>query len=160
MVFHAEVADDELTYTIIGIAYQVHNALGPGLPEKVYRDAMDTALTKEGLTCEVEFEIPVIFEGKEVAKRYADLIVEGEVVIELKALKRLMPAHFDQLGVNVGAANVRRGLLLNFGGARVEKQRYVNPAYASDPSDPSDSSDSSDSSDEADRGYRDDRRIS
>jgi GxxExxY protein len=127
MPYQEEVANDELTYQILGIAYEVHNVLGPDLPEETYRDVMCDALKEEGLECETEMEIPVSFNGRVVAKRYADIVVAGEVVLELKAVKRLTDDHITQVGTNVRAAGLRRGLVLNFGGARVQKARYVNP---------------------------------
>jgi GxxExxY protein len=105
----------------------VHNALGPDLPEATYRDVMCDALRDEDLECEAEVEIPVTFKDRVVAKRIADIVVEDEVILELKAVKRLTDDHITQLGTNVRAAGLRRGLALNFGGARVQKARYVNP---------------------------------
>ena len=130
MGFHEEVANDQLTYRVIGLAYEVHNELGSDLPEHIYRDAMSLAAGKANLQCLAEHEIPVIFNGEQLGERYVDLLVDQELVVELKAVKKLCPKHFEQLGTNVRAAKVRRGLLLNFGAPRVQVQRYINPAYA------------------------------
>lgn len=126
MAYQEEVANDDLTYRILGVAYEVHNALGPDLPEATYRDVMCDALAEAGLECEAEVELPVTFNGRVVAKRLADIIVEGEVILELKVVKRLKDEHLTQLGTNVRAAGHRRGLVINFGAARVQKARYVN----------------------------------
>jgi GxxExxY protein len=107
--------DDDLTQTIIGCAYKVHNALGPGFLEKVYENALRIELEKLGLKVKQQEPINVTYEGQVVGEYYADLWVDETVVIELNALQALAKAHEVQLVNYVTATGIDTGLLLNFG---------------------------------------------
>jgi GxxExxY protein len=127
MGFHNEVKNDQLTYDIIGLAIELHKRLGADLPEHLYRDILCKDLEDEGFTCETEYKIEVADRGRVVAHRFADLIVEDEVILELKAVTKTTDEHLDQLGANLRAADLYRGLLLNFGPKRLEVRRWINP---------------------------------
>jgi GxxExxY protein len=107
--------DDNLTQLIIGCAYKVHNALGPGFLEKVYENALRIELEKLGLKVKQQEPINVTYEGQVVGEYYADLWVDETVVIELKALQALAKAHEVQLVNYLTATGIDTGLLLNFG---------------------------------------------
>jgi GxxExxY protein len=107
--------DDNLTQVIIGCAYKVHNALGPGFLEKVYENALRIELEKLGLKVKQQEPINVTYEGQVVGEYYADLWVDETVVIELKALQALAKAHEVQLVNYLTATGIDTGLLLNFG---------------------------------------------
>src|SRR6266699_3727162 len=77
--------DDDLTQKIIGCAYKVHNALGPGFLEKVYENSLRIELERLGLEVKQQEPINVTYDGQVVGEYYADLWVDGRVVIELKA---------------------------------------------------------------------------
>ena len=109
------MSDDELTQTIIGCAFKVHNSLGPGFQEKVYENALRIELEKLGLRVQQQEPINVEYEGQVVGEYYADLWVDGRVVIELKAALMLAKAHEVQLVNYLTATRVDHGLLLNFG---------------------------------------------
>ena len=126
MPFHSEVAEDRLTGRIIGIAINVHKTLGSQHPEKLYQEALAHGLERDGLTVEREKEITVVYQGREFGSRYADLFVENEVVVEIKAVQRVIDEHFHQLGTNVQLLEKRRGLLINFGTSRIEVRRFAN----------------------------------
>ena len=127
MTYRQEVADDELTYQIIGAAIDIHTALGSDMPEHVYRDSLARRLRKtKRLECQVEYPLDVVLDGEVVATRRADLFVAGEVILELKVVKIISESHMRQLGVNVRAAGVRRGLVLNFGAATLGIRRWAN----------------------------------
>ena len=81
--------DDELTYRIIGCAMKVHNTLGSGFPEVIYQRCLAIELERQGLSFVREEEIPVYYEGIHVGTRRADFLVEGQVMVELKALLQL-----------------------------------------------------------------------
>ena len=87
------MTDDELTQTIIGCAYTVHNTLGPGFFEKVYENALRIALEKAGLRVKQQEPISVTYEGQVVGEHYADLWVHERVVVELKAALALVKEH-------------------------------------------------------------------
>jgi GxxExxY protein len=107
--------DDDLTQMIIGCAYKVHNALGPGFLERVYENALRIELEKLGLRVRQQEPINVTYEGAVVGEYYADLWVDESVVIELKALQGLAKAHEVQLVNYLTATGIDTGLLLNFG---------------------------------------------
>jgi GxxExxY protein len=104
----------ELTEKIIGIFYDVYNELGHGFLESTYAEALVVALAETGLSTAREVPVPVWFRGKKVGQYYADL-VEGVVLLELKAARTLDSAHEAQLLHYLRATEVAVGLLLNFG---------------------------------------------
>lgn len=114
----------ELTKKIIGIFYDVYNELGHGFLEAVYRDAMLMALRQAGLQVEKECSIPVWFRGVQIGEYYADLIVEGKVILELKAVRAIDSKHEAQLLHYLRATPIEVGLLLNFG-AKPEFKRHA-----------------------------------
>lgn len=126
MPYHQEVKDDTLTHKIIGLAINVHSELGPDLSEAVYRDALCLAIKEEGLAVEREKEVTILYKGRPIGRRVLDLLVDNELVLELKVAKRMTEEHFVQLGANVRAARKGRGLLLNFGASTVGIRRYAN----------------------------------
>ena len=115
--------DEPLTQAIIGCAMRVHNTLGPGFLESVYHRALIHELTKSGLTVESEKSLSVIYDGIIAGDFSADLLIEGRVLIELKANLSLVPANEVQLVNYLTATGVDLGLLLNFGAARLEFKR-------------------------------------
>ena len=100
------MTDDDLTHSIIGCAYKVHNILGPGFLEKVYENALRIELEKAGLRVKQQEPINVMYEGQVVGEYYADLWVHDRVVIELKAAQSLAKQHEVQLGNYLTAANI------------------------------------------------------
>ena len=107
--------DEALTQTIIGCAYRVHNALGAGFLEKVYENALSIELADAGLRVEQQAPIRVSYRGNTVGEYYADLWVEGRIIIEIKAVEKLHKRHEVQLVNYLTATGVDVGLLLNFG---------------------------------------------
>lgn len=106
---------ESITQEIIGSFYKVHNSLGLGFLEKVYENAMVIELEKSGLSVQRQHKIDVYYDEKMVGVYYADLLIEGKVIIELKACSILMPEHEAQLLNYLKATNIEVGLLLNFG---------------------------------------------
>ena len=105
----------ELTHRIVGCAIEVHRELGPGLLESAYRACLVHELTRVGIDVRAEVPVPVSFRGLELDCGYrADLIVESAVIVELKAVERLLPIHDAQLLTYLKLTNLRVGLLLNF----------------------------------------------
>ncbi len=106
---------EELTRKIIGAAIEVHRALGPGLLESAYQVCLARELTLQGIPFESEVPIPVVYKGVNLDAGYrADLIVDGKVVIELKAVESLLPVHEAQLLTYLKLTNCKVGLLINF----------------------------------------------
>lgn len=134
------MSDDELTEIIIGCAYRVHNTLGSGFLEKVYRKSLAIEVAKKGLRTEQEFPIKVFYEGQEVGEYYADLLIENRIVIELKAVQYLGKEHEVQLVNYLTATGLDIGLLVNFGASvqvrrkhRTFKPSQTNPVNLVNP---------------------------
>jgi GxxExxY protein len=115
---------DDLTQKIIGCAYKVHNALGPGFLERVYENALRIELEKLGLDVKQQEPINVGYDGQIVGEYYADLWVDGRVVIELKAVQTLTQRHEVQLVNCLTATGIEDGLLLNFGSSVQVKRKF------------------------------------
>jgi GxxExxY protein len=116
--------DDDLTQKIIGCAYKVHNALGPGFLEKVYENSLRIELERLGLEVKQQEPINVIYGGQVVGEYYADLWVDGRIVIELKAAQMLVKQHEVQLVNYLAATGIDSGLLLNFGPSVQVKRKF------------------------------------
>ncbi len=104
-----------ITRGIIGSFYEVYNELGPGFLEAVYVEALSLALRAEGLSVYRELPIKVFFRGQVIGRFRADVVVNGKVLVEIKALPRLEPIHGAQTLNYLRATALEVGLLLNFG---------------------------------------------
>ena len=120
-----ELQDKELTEKVIGICFDVLNELGAGFLESVYLKSMLIALTEKGIKAQEQVPLKVNFRGKVVGDFCADLLIEGRLVIELKAVKALVPEHEAQLLNYLKATGMRVGLLVNFGKSKLEWKRMV-----------------------------------
>lgn len=118
------MTDDDLTRTIIGCAYTVHNILGPGFLEKVYENALRIELEKQGLTVRQQEPINVAYDGQLVGQYYADLWVAGRIIVELKAVQALAREHEVKLVNYLTATGIDNGLLLNFGPSVQVKRKF------------------------------------
>jgi GxxExxY protein len=109
---------DDLTEQVmnesIGCAIAVHRTLGPGYMESVYRRAMKLELAARALGCEEERRFDVLYRGEVVGQQRVDLIVQGLVVLELKAVDQLHDVHISQLVSYLHGTGLRAGLLINF----------------------------------------------
>jgi GxxExxY protein len=105
----------DLTEKLIGVFYDVYNELGYGFLESTYAQALSIALQEAGVSAVREFPVPVWFRNQKVGQYFADLMVEGVVLLELKAVRTLESAHEAQLLHYLRATEVEVGLLLNFG---------------------------------------------
>lgn len=117
---------EELTGKIIGAAIEVHRQLGPGFIESVYENALVSELRKRGLKFEQQLEAAILYDGNvEVGKRRLDLIVENEIVIDLKAISELQDVHFAIVRSQLRAVKRKHGLLLNFAKVTLETKRVI-----------------------------------
>ncbi|MFK7906206.1 MAG: GxxExxY protein [Chitinophagales bacterium] len=105
----------DLTGKVINAFYTVYNKLGYGFLEKVYENAMMIELRNMGISVHKQFPITVYYEGEDVGKYFADIMVEEKVIIELKAHSTLLEEHEAQLLNYLKATEIEVGLLLNFG---------------------------------------------
>jgi GxxExxY protein len=106
---------DPLTREVIGAAIEVHRELGPGLLESVYQTCLEYELTARGLTFRPQARLPITYKGM---KLDTDLIMDfhfpGQLVVELKAVEKLLPIHEAQLLTHLRLSSTHVGLLINF----------------------------------------------
>jgi len=117
---------DSLTEQIISCAYTVGNKLGYGFLEKVYENSLAIELAATRLNVETQKPINVCYEGQVVGEYFVDMIVEDEIIVELKAVKAIGDIHLAQCLNYLKATGKKLGLLVNFGGDRVTVRRVVN----------------------------------
>ena len=107
---------NDLTGIIVDTSLDIHRRLGPGLLESVYLAVLAYELRKRGLRLETEVPMPVVWEQVKLDVGYrADMIVEGSVIVELKSIESVAPVHKKQLLTYLRLADIRVGLLINFG---------------------------------------------
>ena len=116
--------NDQLTHEIIAAAYKVHNTLGFGFLEKVYENAMMIELRKRGFKATQQIPVVVYYEGEVVGNYKADILVEGEIIIELKSNVHLIANDEVQLVNYLKGTEKPYGLLINFGTSVVVKRKY------------------------------------
>jgi GxxExxY protein len=114
-----------LSYDIMAAVYEVHNTLGFGFLEKVYERSLFIELCKRKILVEKQKEITVCYKGAEVGTYFADLVVNNEILIELKVVENLNNYHQAQVLHYLKATGFKLGLLINFGKERVEYKRLV-----------------------------------
>ena len=111
---------------IIGAAIKVHKELGPGFLESIYEEALKVELSKNELDFASQMEVQIEYLGVPVGLHRLDLLVQNEVIVELKAVKELSDIHFAQLRSYLKATGMKVGLLLNFSKPTLEVRRVVN----------------------------------
>jgi GxxExxY protein len=125
-VIRDEAYYNGITELIIGCAYKVANTLGHGFLEKVYGNALCHEISKSESRVEQQYPIKVTYDGIVVGEYFADLLVENEVIVELKAVKTLEVGHFSQCMNYLKGTGKKVCLLINFGSPKVEIRRIVN----------------------------------
>ncbi len=116
---------DDVTNRIIGAAFEVSNILGAGFLEVVYRRALAKELRLRGMDACEEVPFRVVYKGDEMGTYVADLVVDGTVVVELKAVDALGSSHVGQVLNYLRANGLKVGLLFNFGRPKVEFRRIL-----------------------------------
>jgi GxxExxY protein len=106
---------DDLTYKIIGCVYKVHSDLGPGLLEYTYEVCLEHELIKEGLMVERQKALPVVYDDIKLDAGYRiDIMVNNQVILEIKSVDEIAPIHQAQLMTYLKLSGLKLGLLLNF----------------------------------------------
>lgn len=109
------MTENELSHLVVGCAMRVHSALGPGLLESAYEACLQYELIKSGLLVEAQKPLPLVYESVKLECGYrVDLLVEGKLIIEVKAVEALAEIHFAQVLTYLRLSNLRLALLLNF----------------------------------------------
>lgn len=118
------MSETNLTYTVIGCAYKVHNVLGAGFLEKVYENALRIELEKLGLVIKQQEPLKVYYEGYCVGEYFPDLWIENQLIIEIKAILTLSKEHEVKLVHYLTATGIDDGLLINFGPSVQVKRKF------------------------------------
>lgn len=106
---------EEIGKQIVDSAYQVHKALGPGLLESTYERCMVVELLERGLKVERQIKLPIVYKDKKIDEGYRlDLLVENEIIIELKTVESILPVHIAQIISYLKLSDKRLGYLINF----------------------------------------------
>lgn len=106
---------NRLSYKIIGCVYNVHKQLGPGLLESTYEVCLEYELIKEGLMVERQKPLPVIYDKIKLEAGYRiDLLVEKQIILEIKSVESIAPVHKAQLMTYLKLSGLKLGLLINF----------------------------------------------
>ena len=117
---------EKMTEQVIGACFEVSNELGIGFLESVYEKALLVALCDRGLKVERQVSIEVFFRQQAVGEFFADIVVEDQLIVELKAVKRLAVEHIAQVLNYLRATGKEVGLLVNFGTKKLEYRRFNN----------------------------------
>lgn len=125
---------DDLTYLIIGCAIEVHKELGPGLLESVYHSCFVEELKSKQLHYQSELEVPIVYKGKHLNTNLRlDVLVEDLMIVELKAVEKILPVHQAQLLTYLKLLEKPKGILINFNCTNIFKEgqkTMVNDLYA------------------------------
>jgi len=116
---------DDITYRINGAIFEVNHKLGAGFLEKVYQNALMVELAAIKLKAESQVPIVVKYKGVDVGEYFADIVVENQVILELKAVDSLQKIHEAQLLNYLKATGYKIGLLVNFTHPKTEIKRFV-----------------------------------
>ncbi len=110
---------DELTEMIIGAAIEVHRILGPGLLESIYEEALTIEMGLRGIPHQRQVEVDVQYKGHVIKGQRLDILVAGQVIVELKSVAQLPVVAMAQVLSYLKATGLKRGLLINFGASRL-----------------------------------------
>jgi GxxExxY protein len=110
---------DDLTGNIIASAIEVHRILGPGLLEAIYEEALCHELTANGISFERQKEVDIIYKDKVIKGQRLDLVASGEVVVEIKSVRKFEEIFAAQVLSYLKSTRLKRGLLINFGKRRL-----------------------------------------
>ncbi len=116
---------NELTYAINGAIFEVSRILGPGFLEKVYENALLMELKAREIKAAAQYPITVRYKDQIVGEYFADLLVEDQVIVELKTVDRIEKIHEAQLLNYLKATGIKVGLLVNFKNTKAEIKRFV-----------------------------------
>lgn len=121
---------EDLTHRIIGCAMKVHRVLGSGFQEVIYQRAMVIEMPAQNLEFAREMEMTIYYESVKIGTRRVDFFVENKIMVELKAVSSLNDLHLAQAMNYLEAYSLPVGLLINFGGRRLEFKRVYNTKHA------------------------------
>jgi len=120
-----EIIYKDLSYAIIGAAMEVHKILGPGFLESVYESALAYEFDLRGIPYERQKRLSVSYKDKFIGEYIADLVIDDKVILELKAVSAISPAHEAQAHHYLTATGLKLAIILNFGAESLQQKRIV-----------------------------------
>ncbi len=121
----AEILYKQLSYAITGAAMEVHSILGPGFLESVYQIALEKELHLREIPFERKVKLPVSYKGDLIGEYEADLIVDGKIILELKSVSRITPAHESQAHHYLAATGLHLAIVINLGETSLQSRRVI-----------------------------------
>ena len=121
-----EVVFPELSYSIVGCAYEVYNSLGKGFPEKYYQKALSVELKSKQIIFQEQVYYPLEFKNEIIGKNYFDFLIDDKIVVEIKQGNHFSKGHFEQIMRYLKVSNLKLGLLINFSSEGVQVKRILN----------------------------------
>lgn len=118
----------ELSYTIVGILFEVHTGLGGIYQEKYYQRAVEACFKRKNIGFERELMVDLFLGDDKIGKYFLDFLVDGKIVLEIKAVPRLLPIHFRQVSAYLKSKNLDLGIIANFRGEKLVFKRVLNGA--------------------------------
>ena len=115
----------ELSYEIVAAALEVHKSLGPGFTENIYEEALCRELHSRGIAFQRQFSVVVQYKGEDVGRYQLDMVVDGKIVIELKAASQVLDQFEHQLHTYLKASGKKLGILFNFGAKSLDYRRIA-----------------------------------
>lgn len=122
----SKIVYQELSYQVMGAVFEVHNTLGPGFLESLYEEALAYEFELRGIPFEKQKEIAVRYKGREVGKHRLDFVIDGKIILELKAVSDLTDVFRKQTTSYLKATGLKLGILINFSTPSVDYERIVN----------------------------------
>ena len=120
------IVEQELSYLIIQAAFEVYNQLGPGFLESLYEKALVIELRRHGLAVETQKRIPVLYKSEPIGEHVLDILVNGKVILELKAVSAIASIHKQQALSYAKATSLPLAIVINFGASSLEYSRIAN----------------------------------
>lgn len=121
-----DLVEPELSYKIIGCAFNVHNEIGGGHHEKYYQRALAEEFRRQNLKCKEQEYYPLEYKGKTIGKHFLDFVVESKIVVEVKKGSQYSKKHINQVMEYLKVSNLELALLVSFGNEKVSFERIVN----------------------------------
>ena len=116
----------DLSYKIVGCAYEVYNSLGKGFPEKYYQKALAIEFKIKELNFKEQVYYPLEFKNELIGKNYLDYLIDGKIIVEIKQGNHFSKSHFEQILRYLKVSNLSLGLLINFSTEGVQVKRILN----------------------------------
>ncbi len=123
---NSEIIHRELSYQIMEAVFEIHNTLGPGFFESVYEEALACELALRNIPFERQKEIRVYYKDRLIGTHRLDMLIDGKIILELKAVIAMNEVFKQQINSYLKATDLALGILINFGSKKIEYTRVVN----------------------------------